>query len=737
MQDDRDFRITLTWGNIEYYGANWTECLRTSRVWHGGMFTGQVTGLRQDSRGNLFTVGTDGSLRLWRLTNLGSGNGFQSLATATDNFGIATAIDLSRDERSVVVGYQDGRMRVWQLVEPLERTFLPNRIYNPVFAAESRRLVAPGYLTDFSTGMRPVVQDYKDSPITAVETLDRDDAIAFCREAQDVQIWDRHTGRELRKLAHGSIVRALASSTDGRVLASAAEDGTVKLWDWKPGTKLATLAPGAGIGASVGAARSICWGKGDREVAVGFERGVALWDVSTPGQNPRWLPVDGPSPYVVAFAGDSLATSAPDGAIAILDPASGQRRRLLRGHSAHVVALEFSADGRRLVSIAADDTVRAWDVDSGAATAAIAREGLGAPFLAIDRRGRYAVTDDMSRGWVVSDLTSGSVIARLVGYWTVGRFSADGSEFIVGDLSGSVRRYAIDPARWAHAGPTAATAPGDEPVLEGDTVVRATDWPLTWGVAASPDGRWIAMGSAWQILRLRDTQDLNQYRSLTGHSDMVWCVAFSPDSKLLASGSANGRRGEIKVWDVEQGRQVLHREAHTGLVTGLAFVPGRPWLVSSSRDGTIRLWDARSGEDLGLVHTMGAWVSGLAVRGDGRWLAAACHDGSIAVWDTSRLATLPAAPDRVLLGHNTLVHSVAFHPSGRWLASGSELGAIMLWDGETFERIVRLRGGTGQIRSIHFSGDGELLATWGYQAPTVVWDLPRLRRSLGELGLGW
>src|SRR5262249_28238476 len=160
-------------------------------------------------------------------------------------------------------------------------------------------------------------------------------------------------------------------------------------------------------------------------------------------------------------------------------------------------------------------------------------------------------------------------------------------------------------------------APGGEAELKGDAVVRGWDWPLTWGIAASPDGRWIATGSSDKIVRLRNARAVDQFRSLTGHSDLVWWVAFSPDSKLLASGSANGRCGEIKVWDVEQGREVLHREGHAGLVTSLAFVRGRPWLVSSSKDGTIRLWDASSGEDLGLVHTMGAWVSGLAVRGDG------------------------------------------------------------------------------------------------------------------------
>jgi WD40 repeat protein len=83
------------------------------------------------------------------------------------------------------------------------------------------------------------------------------------------------------------------------------------------------------------------------------------------------------------------------------------------------------------------------------------------------------------------------------------------------------------------------------------------------------------------------------------------------------------------------------------------------------------------------------------------------------------------------------VYAVTFHPDGRWLASGSERGTIILWDGSTFERIVRLRSGTGQIRCLRFSADGGLLAATAYGLPTIVWDLAQLRRSLGEMGLDW
>ncbi len=383
------------------------------------------------------------------------------------------------------------------------------------------------------------------------------------------------------------------------------------------------------------------------------------------------------------------------------------------------MALAFAADGRRLVSTAADDTVRAWDVNTGTETAKITGEGLGAAFAAVDRTGRYAITDMYPR-LAVCDLTHGAIAFRVSQYGTTAGSVPMGRSFCWGQTKArcGAMRWPRPTRRGAHPGQSGATPRGDPAELKSYVeLVHGTDKTAFWGMAASPDGRWIAMGGHDATVRLRNARILSQVRSLTGHSNLVWCVAFSPDSRLLASGSANERGGEIKVWDVETGRQVFHLEGHAGLVTALAFVPGRPWLVSGSKEGTVRLWDVTSGQALGVLHSFGAWVSGLAVRGDGRWLAAACQDGSVAVWDVSRLGAPPASPDHVLVGHNAPVHSVAFHPDGRWLASGSELGTIILWDGASFEKIVRLRGATGQIRGLRFSGDGALLGHVGLPGP--------------------
>jgi WD40 repeat protein len=71
----------------------------------------------------------------------------------------------------------------------------------------------------------------------------------------------------------------------------------------------------------------------------------------------------------------------------------------------------------------------------------------------------------------------------------------------------------------------------------------------------------------------------------------VTAVAITPDARILASGSSTG---EVKIWDVRTGQELLGFQRHTGPVNVVEFSPdGRTLLTASpSRDGKgeVAIW---------------------------------------------------------------------------------------------------------------------------------------------------
>ena len=260
-----------------------------------------------------------------------------------------------------------------------------------------------------------------------------------------------------------------------------------------------------------------------------------------------------------------------------------------------------------------------------------------------------------------------------------------------------------------------------------------------WGLAASPDGSFLAIGGQDKTVRIWNVAERKLVRTLHGQDDVVSCVAVSPDSKHVAAGSSDRKTGTIEIWEAATGRPHLHLRGHESLVRGIAYHPGGRWLVSCGSDGSVLLWDLTTAKQIGVVHRFEQPVHDVAFSPDGRKLAAACHDRHVARWDFDG----DAMPKRVLSPmlspelHPSEAWAVGFSPDGRILASGSAPGMIVLWDARTFDRLATLQAGGGETRCIRFSRDGELLAGAQHGGPTTAWNLTELRKTLAELKLDW
>ncbi|OUL19378.1 hypothetical protein BV378_33555 [Nostoc sp. RF31YmG] len=236
-----------------------------------------------------------------------------------------------------------------------------------------------------------------------------------------------------------------------------------------------------------------------------------------------------------------------------------------------------------------------------------------------------------------------------------------------------------------------------------------------FSVAFSPNGKIIATGDANGEIRLWQIEDGQQILICKGHTGFVRSVAFSPDGQTLASGSVDQT---VKLWTVKDGKCIQTLQGHSDRVESIAYSPDGQLLVSGSRDQTLRLWSVNTGQCLKVLqgHTNEIWS--VAFSPNCKAVASASYDQTARLWSVSDGQCL-----QVFQGHTDKLRSVAFSPDGQILASSSYDATIRLWSLSTGQCLQVLHGHSNRVLSINFSPDSQTIASGSYDQTVRLWSV--------------
>jgi WD40 repeat protein len=347
----------------------------------------------------------------------------------------------------------------------------------------------------------------------------------FGRRDNSVKVWERFTGHDLFTLCgHTSSIRSVAWSRDGSALASACDDGKVRVSD----TAFEEL---PGLFGHKMRVEAVAWSPDVSRLASGSWDGtVKIWDMVT-GQELRTLRVGvgGVHGRVLSVAwspdGKLLATGGQSGTPRIWDATSGQNLLTLKGHGRDATSVAWSPDGKLLASASLDQTAKVWDA------------------------------------------TSGQELRTLSGH--IGR----------------VRRVMWSPnGKWL----ATAGDDGTVRVWDSATGVQMRRWDSRHGIVHdlvwSPDSRRLGTAGEDQTADIWDAASGLLLVTLTGHNGAVDGVAWSPNGRQFATASDDET---VKIWDAMTGRQMLTLLSHRGALSRVAWSPDGKRLAAATEDGVI------------------------------------------------------------------------------------------------------------------------------------------------------
>lgn len=462
--DDQSIAVMTTQGTVQ----RWSP--KTGKQFFSFTASPQGTGLAFHPQGHqLATAGRESVIKIWDART------GKPVRTLSGHQGWVNAVAFAPAGNVLVSASEDKTVRIWDMAKGQTLRTLPKQT----------------------------------TAVTDIAISSDGQTLAFSTEDSTIQLWTL-SGKLLHTLkTENVVVTSVAFSPDGNTLASTHADHSLRLWQVATGEPLQTL---KGHGAPT--LDATFHPNGKTLVSASVDQQVRVW--ATP-------PISADSSPILAMAVSSdqqtLATASLDGIIQLWrpDPQVGKvPLKTLKGDQTPIYALRFSADSQQLLS-GHDQTIKVWNLNEGTVQRTLSGHTGKINSLDFSQDGRTLVSgsdDQTIRLW---DAATGKRVK------------------IIQAHDGPVTSISVGPRYLASGGDDEVVKLWQ---LDGTLVKTLTGHGLVISqVQFNPEGDILASASWDNTIKL--WRDGTLLQTLTAHQNGVMSLAFHPDQPIVVSGSAD------------------------------------------------------------------------------------------------------------------------------------------------------------------------------------------------------
>lgn len=238
----------------------------------------------------------------------------------------------------------------------------------------------------------------------------------------------------------------------------------------------------------------------------------------------------------------------------------------------------------------------------------------------------------------------------------------------------------------------------------------------------SPDGNHIACASSGfdSKLFVWETQTGKRVQQITVNTESINELIFSPDNNKIITGNSDNT---AVIWDVKTGRRLLTLKGHTGKVNNLACSPDGKTILTAGFDNAVIVWDSETGQIIRRFNVKKSFIRSVFYSRDGKYIIASTNQQPLIVWRSTTGEKLmevnnpPMAREYQFFMCN--INNI--DPSGQYFIVPAN-NNILIYEMETGRVHQKLTGHNNDVFFGSYSHDGKYIVSGSNDDVQKFWD---------------